>query len=128
MDKNNKNSRPLSPHLTIYKPQISSVLSIGHRMSGFGLFVSLSLISWWCILFVSSDFDSYYISIIDNIVVKFFLIIVSYGFFYHLCTGIRHLIWDTGNGFSIKSVHISGWIAIIASFFMTFSYWFFLVL
>jgi len=118
-----KKIRPLSPHLSIYKPQISSVLSIGHRISGVGLFLVLSIFCWWFALWVFDNFDSSYLEIMDNNIVQILSLIASYGFFYHLCTGIRHLIWDTGRGFSICAISYSGWIAIIISFALTAIYW-----
>ena len=116
-------ARPISPHLSIYKPQISSVLSIGHRLSGIGLFFMLSTLGWWFILWVFSKFDPVYLRVFDSFFVKFLLILTSYGFFYHLCTGIRHLIWDTGCSFSIKTINYSGWAAVIASIVLTLIFW-----
>jgi succinate dehydrogenase / fumarate reductase, cytochrome b subunit len=118
-------ARPISPHLSIYKPQISSVLSIGHRLSGVGLFFMISALGWWFILWVFSKFDPIYLKIFDSSFVSFLLIVTSYGFFYHLCTGIRHLIWDTGWGFSIRAINYSGWLAVIASILLTLIFWMF---
>ena len=118
-----RRSRPTSPHLSIYKPQISSVLSIGHRMTGVGLFFALSAIAWWFILWVFNKFDPCFIAILDNVFVKILLVLTSYAFFYHLCTGIRHLWWDTGRGFSIKSINLSGWLAVVMSFILTALFW-----
>ena len=118
-------ARPISPHLSIYKPQISSVLSIGHRLSGVGLFFMISALGWWFILWVFSKFDLIYLKIFDSSFVRFLLIVTSYGFFYHLCTGIRHLIWDTGWGFSIRAINYSGWLAVIASILLTLIFWMF---
>lgn len=116
-------ARPLSPHLGIYKPQISTVLSIGHRASGMGLFFMIVMLSWWFILWVFSKFDNSYLAILNNGFIKFLLVITSYAFFYHLCTGIRHLMWDTGRGFSICSVKYSGVIAVCASIILTIIFW-----
>ena len=118
-----KKTRPISPHLSIYKPQISSVLSIGHRLSGVGLFVVLAVICWWFISWVFSDFAPCYIEMLDNNLVKSFAVLASYGFFYHFCTGFRHLIWDTGRGFSICAINYSGWVVILSSFILTAIFW-----
>ncbi|MFK7973992.1 MAG: succinate dehydrogenase, cytochrome b556 subunit [Rickettsiaceae bacterium] len=118
-----KNSRPLSPHLTIYKPQISSVLSIGHRLSGIGLFIALSVFCWWFIFWVFSKFEPCYLKCFDLGSIKCILFIASYGYFYHLCTGIRHLVWDAGWGFSINSINYTGWAVVIASIILTIVYW-----
>ncbi len=119
-------ARPTSPHLSIYKPQISSVLSIGHRLSGIGLFFMISAVSWWFILWVFSRFDPSYLNIFSNGFVKFLLVLTSYAFFYHLCTGIRHLVWDTGRGFSIIVINYSGWLAIVTSILLTLIFWIFI--
>jgi len=118
-----KKKRPTSPHLSIYKPQISSVLSIGHRLSGVALFAALAAFCWWFILWVFSKFEPCYLDMLDNNIVKFVLLLASYGFFYHLCTGLRHLVWDTGRGFSICAVDYSGWAAIACSFVLTAIFW-----
>ncbi len=122
---NNKlaKKRPLSPHLTIYKPQISSVLSIGHRLSGIGLFITLSALIWWFILWVFNNFDPDYLDIFESKIIIGILVLVSYAFFYHLCTGGRHLFWDIGKGFSICSVTVTGWIAVIMSILLTTGFW-----
>ncbi len=118
--------RPLSPHLRIYKPQISSVLSIFHRASGIALFFGLIALVWWIIYLP-------YMEDPENCVVwrffsmplgKAFLIFWSYSLFFHFCTGIRHLFWDFGKGFSIKALHISGWSAVVISIILTTVSWF----
>ncbi len=101
--------RPLSPHLTIYKPQITSMLSIMHRITGtvnaIGLIV---LIGWlW-----SAAFDAKYYACLQEIFAsqlgKIALIGWTLTFFYHLSNGIRHLWWDMGKGFQLKHVTLSG--------------------
>ncbi len=118
-----KKNRPMSPHLTIYKPQISSVLSIGHRISGAGLFVALFMLSLWFICFGFSGGDVEHFVFFDCFIVKIILYIASYGYFYHFCMGVRHLFWDAGYGFEIKDVHMSGIVAIIISILMTALFW-----
>lgn len=122
----NTKSRPLSPHITIYKPQISSMLSIMHRATGIALILGFIALMWWviCIPFLQ-DLE-------QNIIWKFFsqptgktiLIIWSYSLFFHFCSGIRHLFWDCGKGFSIKALHISGWFVVICSIALTAISWF----
>lgn len=110
-----KSRRPLSPHLSVYKPQISSVLSIGHRVTGFGLFISTTLMIWWFALWVFSGFDAWYLTLLDHVIIKAMLFLTIYGYCYHLCTGIRHLFWDIGIGFEKSSINFSGWIVIVCS-------------
>ncbi|MFY9590158.1 succinate dehydrogenase, cytochrome b556 subunit [Rickettsia endosymbiont of Halotydeus destructor] len=114
------NNRPTSPHLTIYKPQISSSLSIMHRMTGIGLFFALAILVWWLIL---STFDNSYLQLANSSIIRICLMLVSFAWFYHLCNGIRHLFWDSGYGFSIKAINITGWCVVIASLVMTILLW-----
>jgi succinate dehydrogenase / fumarate reductase cytochrome b subunit len=94
-------------------------------MSGIGLFIALAMMCWWFTLWVFSEFKPCYLELLDNNLVKAFLFLVSYGFSYHLCTGIRHLIWDTGHGFSKNAINFSGWIVIFASIILTVVFWFY---
>ena len=102
----NKN-RPVSPHLQIYKPQITSILSISHRFTGIILYLSTFLISFW--LFCSAFINDLKI-VLDNFlfssVGKIFLFFITLSFIYHFLNGLRHLIWDLGYGFNIKNVLI----------------------
>lgn len=125
--KDSQKSRPISPHLSIYKFQISSVLSIGHRMSGIGLFVALAAMCWWFILWVFTDFEPCYLEMLGNNWVRAFFFLVIYGFSYHLCTGIRHLIWDTGHGLSKCAINFSGWLVIFSSIVLTAIFWFYVL-
>lgn len=122
-----KANRPLSPHLSIYKPQISSVLSIGHRMTGASLYIAFVIISWWFSLWVFSKFDPYYLELANCNIAKLFFVLTSYAIFYHTCTGIRHLIWDTGRMFSINNINKSGWMAVFMSFILTAIFWLFIL-
>lgn len=108
-------NRPTSPHLTIYKVQISSTLSILHRFTGMVLFGALSVLIWWFILLNFSESPNCYLQLSQKCVVKICLVIVSFVWSYHLCNGIRHLMWDSGYGFSIKAINRTGWGVIILS-------------
>lgn len=112
-------NRPLSPHLSIYKPQITSVLSILHRMTGACLYVGLLALSWLMILILaqslSMGFAAFDFSIILNhFLFKLMLLGMVFALYYHLCNGIRHLCWDAGLGINNKAVQLSG-IAVIMS-------------
>lgn len=122
-----KSNRPLSPHLTVYKPQISSVLSIGHRVTGACLYIAFVIISWWFALWVFSKFDPFYLEAAKSVPSYVLLFLTSYAISFHLCTGIRHLVWDTGRMFSIKCVNKSGWLSVIMSFVLTALFWFFVL-
>ena len=109
----NKN-RPISPHLSIYKPQITSILSISHRMSGvfqsLGLLVIVLLL---LLLFLGESSHELFMLFINSLIGKAFLLFYVLSLCYHLFNGIRHIIWDIGFGFEIKNVYYSGIIVII---------------
>ncbi len=119
----NNFTRPISPHLSIYKIQISSALSIMHRLSGVVLFIGIVIMCWWFIFWVFSNFNNIYILFIKHPITKIFLFLVINSLFYHLCNGIRHLLWDSGIGFSIKFINYSGWSIIFLSITMFFCFW-----
>ena len=108
------NNRPISPHLSIYKPQITSILSISHRMSG--VFQSLGLLIIVLLLFsllLGKNSHEFYMLFINSLIGKAFLFFYVLSLCYHLFNGIRHIIWDIGYGFEIKNVYYSGIIVII---------------
>ncbi len=113
--------RPLSPHLTVYKPQITSVLSIFHRITGAGLAVSTTLVVFWIVSIAmgKSTFIGFN-NFLDNSIVTIVLVSSLWALWYHFCTGLRHLYWDMGYGYDLKSVAISGWAAVACSFLLTF--------
>ena len=115
---------PLSPHLQIYRWHISSLLSITHRISGIINLLALILIFFW-LLFLSFDKNSYelFLLTINSFFGKFFLIGFAWSMCFHILSGIRHLIWDFGYGFEIKTANISGIIVIISSLIFTVIFW-----
>ena len=117
----NKDQLPTSPHLQIYKPQLTSVLSIAHRITGFCLSLTLPLYLIWlgCIFFGDSAY-SLLVNLCSNIFSSLIFILMIYGFSYHMLNGIRHILWDFGYGISIKFSSISGVIIILVSTVITF--------
>ena len=117
----NTTNRPLSPHLQIYKPQLTSVLSISHRMTGFALSMII-LLSPIIIYFLTYSFETHQImiSILRNTFVKIIFSLTLFGLLYHLCNGIRHLAWDAGYGLDLESSYKSGYVVIISSVALTF--------
>ena len=118
------NQNPLSPHLQIYRWHISSLLSITHRISGVINLFSLILIFFW-LLVLSLGENNYetFLLMINSFIGKFFLIGFTWSMSFHLLSGIRHLIWDFGYGFEIKTANISGIIVIISSLVLTVIFW-----
>ena len=109
-------SKPLSPHLQVYRPQITSVLSIMHR--GTGIFLSLGAfaLAYWLVALASGE--SHYQSVVECFAwwpVQLLLIGWVFAFYYHLCNGIRHLFWDIGKGFELSTVTQSGFAVLVAA-------------
>ncbi len=116
--------RPLSPHLQIYRPQITSVLSITHRATGIALTVGTLLLAWWLIAL------AYGPGVYDTAMRfwgawygRLLLFGWTWSLFYHLCNGIRHLCWDAGWGFELPQVYRSGWMVVWGSVILTFVAW-----
>ena len=120
MDKILNNKRPLSPHLQIYKPQLTSVMSISHRFTG----VILSLLSimipiFFILLSLGDEYFDLLIVVLNHFLVKLILYGIIFVVFYHLLNGIRHLFWDIGMGLSIRESYLSGYLVIIISIITT---------
>ncbi len=122
----NDSNNPLSPHLQIYRWQISSLLSITHRISGVINLAALILLFFW-LVFLSFGESNYqlFLLIINNFFGKFILIGFTWSMCFHLLSGIRHLIWDFGYGYEIKTANISGIIVIVSSLALTLIIWLF---
>lgn len=118
--------RPTSPHLSIYKPQISSSLSILHRMTGVGMYFGLAIICWWMIVIQFYGFCDC-MALNQCLIGRLSLYAVSYASIYHFLNGIRHLFWDVGYGFSIKAVDYSGWLVFALSIKLTILFWWLVV-
>jgi succinate dehydrogenase / fumarate reductase cytochrome b subunit len=105
--------RPLSPHLQIYRWQLTSVLSILHRATGIALSAGGVLLVWWLVA-TASGLDAY--EGIEDFLGSWLGLLLLFGWsmslFYHLCNGIRHLVWDAGHALDLKSVYIGGWIVV----------------
>ena len=106
--------RPLSPHLQIYRPQITSVLSIAHRLTGVALTLGTLLLTWWL---VSAAYGPNAFADAQAFVGSWFgqllLWAFTFALFYHLGNGIRHLAWDFGWGFELSELRASA-IAVLA--------------
>ena len=122
----NDSNNPLSPHLQIYRWHISSLVSITHRISGIINLLALILIFFWLLVlsFGESNYELFLL-IINSFFGKFILIGFVWSMSFHLLSGIRHLAWDLGYGFEIKTANISGIIVIITSLVVTVIFWLF---
>ena len=116
--KNNNN--PLSPHLEIYKWQISSLLSITHRIVGVINILAITLICIWTLSLLAGE-DSYEITqiFLRSFFGKFIIVFLCWTFSFHILNEIRHLIWDMGYGFDLKVSKITGVMVFFGSFALT---------
>lgn len=116
--------RPLSPHLQVYRWQITMALSIVHRVTGVALTVGTLLLLWWLISAAAGP-EAY--AVAQGFVGGWFGRLVLFGWtvalFFHLCNGIRHLFWDAGWGFEIPQVYASGGVVIVVAAVLSIGTW-----
>lgn len=116
--------RPLSPHLQVYRPQLTAVLSITHRATGLFLVLGSLLLVYWLHALAGgivryTSAQAFFASFWGHLL----LLLWTYALFYHLCNGIRHLFWDFGSGFELAAVYKSGWIVVGTSVVLTAFSW-----
>lgn len=116
----NRGDRPLSPHISIYRPQLNSVTSILNRITGNALLVGAFLLVWWLIAAASG---AAYFATVDAILTSAIGDLVMVGslwaLWYHTLGGVRHLIWDTGRALEVATADRLGWAIILGSVVMT---------
>jgi succinate dehydrogenase / fumarate reductase cytochrome b subunit len=122
--------RPLSPFMfpVWYRFQITSVLSILHRLTGMALAVGSILLVWWLIA-VAAGGELFAVThaFIASPIGMLLLFLWSIAFFYHLCSGMRHLAWDAGYGFEISDARRNGYVVIVATVLLTLLTWLYLL-
>ncbi len=111
---------PLSPHLTVYKWHITMILSILHRGTGVFLSIGLLFLSLWLLTLASGPeaYQNLFLHI-NAWYGRLILVAFIFSLYLHMCNGIRHLFWDTGYGFEIKTYHFSAYLVIIVSAVLT---------
>jgi succinate dehydrogenase / fumarate reductase cytochrome b subunit len=123
--------RPLSPFMfpTWYRFQITSLMSILHRLTGIALVVGSIVLAWWLIAVAAGGelFEATH-AVIASPIGMFMLFGWSVAFFYHLCNGIRHLAWDAGYGFEIRQAYLSGYGVLAATVVLTILAWLYVFL
>ena len=120
----NDSKNPLSPHLQIYRWQISSLISIIHRITGILNFLGLIFISVWISSAgISENLFEYFSIFFKSFIGRFILIGFTWSISYHLLSGIRHLFWDLGYGYEIKTANFSGILVILSSLILTIVLW-----
>jgi succinate dehydrogenase / fumarate reductase cytochrome b subunit len=116
--------RPLSPHIQIYRPQLTSVLSITHRLTGVALSAGSLLIVAW--LVAGAAGPTAYHDVLGFMRTWVGLVLLfgwTFSIFFHLCNGLRHLFWDAGQGFELRSIYASGWTVVAISVILTIGLW-----
>ena len=116
----NRGNRPLSPHLTIYRPQLTSMTSIFTRITGNALLVAALLIVWW---FLAAATSAEYFAVADGVITSWFgdlvMTLSVWALWYHALAGLRHLYWDTGRGLEVETAEKLGLAVIAGSFLLT---------
>ena len=116
--------RPLSPHLQIYRWQLTSVLSVLHRATGVALSAGTILLVWWLVAAASGP-EAY--EGVQDFLGSWIGLLLLFGWtvslFYHLCNGIRHLVWDAGHALDLESTYVGGWIVVGATATLTLVAW-----
>jgi succinate dehydrogenase / fumarate reductase cytochrome b subunit len=122
-------NRPLSPHLQVYRWELTMTLSILHRMTG--VFLSLGTVALAAWLVAAAMGGASFAAINDHLGAWYGQLLLlgwSYVLFYHLCNGIRHLVWDAGFGFGKETARVSGYVTLAASVLLTVVAWWFVCL
>ena len=117
-------ARPLSPHLQVYRPQLTSVLSITHRATGVALAAGTLLLVWWLVAAASGPQQFATVqAVMGSWFGKLSLLGWTVSLFFHLANGIRHLFWDAGLGFELRTTYASGWAVVAATLLLTVLAW-----
>ena len=115
-----KNENPLSPHIQIYSWHISSIVSITHRITGIINMIAMTLICFWLSFLLLGEVSYNFLqNILNTFFGKFIIISIVWSFSFQILSEIRHLFWDIGIGFELKTSNITGLIVIFGSFALT---------
>ena len=116
--------RPLSPHLSVYRPTMTMAMSIAHRISGIALYVGVLLLAWFLIA-VSSDASSFAVfsDFISSFIGRLTLFVITWALFHHLVGGVRHILWDAGYGLDAPLRDQMAWATAIGGFALTVLVW-----
>jgi succinate dehydrogenase / fumarate reductase cytochrome b subunit len=116
--------RPLSPHLSIYRPTMTMAMSIAHRISGAALYVGVLLLAWFLIA-VSSDASSFAVfsDFINSFIGRLALFLITWALFHHSVGGVRHILWDAGYGLDAPLRDQMAWATAIGGFALTVLVW-----
>jgi succinate dehydrogenase / fumarate reductase cytochrome b subunit len=116
----NPGERPLSPHLSIYRPQLTSLSSILNRLTGIALLLAAFLIVWW-LLAAATSAEAYAVAdgILTSTIGDVVMTLSLWALWYHYLGGLRHLYFDAGHGLEVSTAEMLGWVVIIGSVVLT---------
>ena len=124
MAETHHDNRPLSPHLQVFRPLITMMMSIAHRITGAALYFGTLLVAWWLIAAASGP-D--YFALVDGFFGSFFGRLILFGYtwalIHHMLGGLRHFVWDTGAGLDLPSANRMAWASIAGSVGLTILIW-----
>ena len=116
--------RPLSPHLSIYKPYVTMVMSIMHRITGGALYVGTVLLVWWLAAAAAGpEYFNWVNDLFGSIIGRLILFGYTWALIHHMLGGLRHFIWDMGHGFEPASANRMAWLTVIGSVVLTLVVW-----
>jgi succinate dehydrogenase / fumarate reductase cytochrome b subunit len=106
-------TRPLSPHVQVWRWHVTMATSILHRATGVGLYGGALILAGWALALAAGE-SAYvaYMGLLGSVLGKLVLFGITVCAFYHLANGIRHLVWDAGRGFELKTANSTGWAAL----------------
>ncbi len=123
-DSARRRQRPRSPNIQIYRPQLTSVLSIVNRISGVVTTIgAVGLVVWLLAAAAGPAAYAYAQGLLSSHFGQLGLLVFMFAFFLHLCGGIRHLVWDVGHGLELSVIYASGWLIVAASIILTGATW-----
>lgn len=116
--------RPLSPHLQVYRPQWTTVLSISHRATGIAISVGAIVLVWWLAAAAASpEYYEDFAWVAGSFIGQLALFVWSFCLFYHLANGIRHLMWDSGRWLELEQARQSGYAVVVIAAVLTVASW-----
>jgi succinate dehydrogenase / fumarate reductase cytochrome b subunit len=117
--------RPLSPHLQVYKPLLTMMMSIVHRLTGAALYFGTLLLAWW-LMAAASGPEAY--EVFQNFIGSFLGRLVLFGYtwalIHHMLGGLKHFLWDIGRGFELVTANWMARLSLVVSVGLTFAIWF----
>lgn len=116
--------RPLSPHLQVYKPLMSMMMSIVHRLTGAALFFGTVILAWWLAAAAwGPEAYATFMGVADSLIGRLVLFGYTWALIHHMLGGLRHFIWDSGRGFALGTVDALAWGTLILSVTATLALW-----